>query len=88
VALVAGAMDDGIAFVAAPEIGATYRSGRSEPVASHLVTLGDLPDLARACAPRPVWVSGAADPNAWPGGAREAQGMWEWLVTAAGCESR
>jgi dienelactone hydrolase len=84
--LLAGAMDPQAAFVAAPEIGATYSDGRAEPVASHLVTVGDLPDLAGACAPRPVWMSGCADPNAWPGAAQaDPAGVWDWLRrTAAG----
>ena len=84
-ALMAAAIDERVAFVGAPEVGATYAEGRAEPVASHLVTLGDLPDLAAACAPRPVWVSGATDPNAWR--AEQARSddpaqIWEWVPRA------
>jgi dienelactone hydrolase len=70
-ALMATVMDSRIAFVAAPDIGKTYAEGRTEPVASHLVTVGDLPDIAAACAPRPV-ATGA-----------EVADVWQWVGQAA-----
>jgi dienelactone hydrolase len=70
-ALMAAAMESQVAFVAAPEIGKTYAEGRTEPVASHLVTIGDLPDIAAGCAPRPV-ATGA-----------EVADVWQWVGQAA-----
>ncbi|MBM3473575.1 MAG: hypothetical protein FJX75_09930 [Armatimonadetes bacterium] len=70
-ALMAAAMDSRVSFVAAPDIGKTYAQGRTEPAASHLVTVGDLPDIAAGCAPRPVATgAGVAD-------------VWQWLRQAA-----
>jgi dienelactone hydrolase len=81
-ALMAAAMDETVACAAAPQVGATYAEGRTEPVASHLVAVGDLPQIAASCAPRPVWVAGATDPGRWRAvnltvGAEA--GVWDWV---------
>jgi dienelactone hydrolase len=80
-ALMATAAEPLLAFAAAPDLGATYAAGRENPTAPHLVTVGDLPTIAAAAAPRPLWLSGAADPPAWRGLALQdgPGGMWEWL---------
>jgi dienelactone hydrolase len=64
-ALMAAALDVRIAFAAAPSIGLTYAQGRSEPIAPHLVTVGDLPQIAATCAPRPLYVAGAGNLDPW-----------------------
>ncbi len=64
-ALMATLLDLQIAAAAVPAVGSTYAAGRTTPVASHLVTVGDLPEIAAACAPRPVWISGPSV-DMWP----------------------
>ena len=65
-ALFAAALDEEIAFAAAPDIGPTYAAGREHPTASHLVTVGDLPEVAASCAPRPLVIGGVAEDEGWP----------------------
>ncbi len=64
-ALMAASLEPAIAFAVAAEVGPTYSEGRTDPVASHLVTVGDLPEIAASCVPRPLWIGGASDPGAW-----------------------
>jgi len=82
-ALMAAAMEPQVAFVAAPDIGKTYAEGRTEPVASHLVTVGDLPQIAAACAPRPIWVSGIEDCGRWRDVRAVEGSVWHWLGSVA-----
>lgn len=64
-ALMATLLDPRIAAAAVPAAGSAYADGRTSPVASHLVTVGDLPEIAVACSPRPVWISGRSA-DRWP----------------------
>lgn len=70
-ALMAAAMEPRVPFVAACGADLSYARGRTEPTAPHLVTVGDLPDVAKACAPRPVWL-GPAEPT--------EESLWRWLA--------
>jgi len=64
-AIMAGVLDPGITMVVATDIGRTYAEGRENPTASHLVTVGDLPEIAASCAPRAMWIGGVADARSW-----------------------
>ncbi len=64
-ALLAAALDPALACAVCPDIGPTYEAGRTEPTASHMVTVGDLPEIAAACAPRPLWLGGAGAGKGW-----------------------
>jgi dienelactone hydrolase len=64
-AIAAGVYDSKIAAVAALDIGDTYAARDRLPRCPRILTVGDLPQLAAALAPRPVWVAGAAQPKAF-----------------------
>ncbi len=64
-AVISAALDPGIAYAIAPDIGRTYAAGRVDPTAPHLVTVGDLPEIAASCAPRSVLLGEFADAPAW-----------------------
>ena len=73
-AIMAGALDPNIGAIVGTNLGRTYAEGRDNPTACHLVTVGDLPELAAACTPRAVWASGVTDAGRWVV-TREAYGM-------------
>jgi len=64
-ALVAGALDEGIAEVEAREVGDTFLAGRELPRFPQILDVADLPQLAACIAPRPLAISGASDPSAF-----------------------
>jgi cephalosporin-C deacetylase-like acetyl esterase len=63
--VMAGGLEPSVAAVAADAIGPTYAAGRESPTTCGLVTVGDLPELAAACAPRPLWLAGTHADAAW-----------------------
>lgn len=64
-ALLAACLDERVVSVAAHRLGASYAGGRTVPVAPHLATVGDLPSLAAALAPRALYLTGVTDPDAY-----------------------
>jgi dienelactone hydrolase len=79
-AVMAATLDASVAAVGANDIGPTYAAGRENPTACHLVTVGDLPEMAATCAPRPVWLAGTEGDVAW-GVARKAYEMTPSALT-------
>ncbi len=61
----AGALRPGLR-VAAPELGSLYEEDR-EPTACHLVTIGDLPEIAALCGRGTTALSGAEHPESYEG---------------------
>ena len=59
--LVSAALVPDLRTLAVPDVGRTYLAGRSTPAIGHLLTVGDLPDIAAAFAPRLLFLGGASE---------------------------
>ena len=60
-ALLAAALDQGIAGVSVTQAGGLYRDRADHPPIGRLLTVADLPEVVELIAPRPVWLSGVAE---------------------------
>jgi len=79
VAIAAGLYDEGLAQIGALGLGDTYRSRDRLPRCPRVLSVGDLPQLVAALAPRPVWIQGVNQPKAydWTRGAYRERGVLE-----------
>jgi dienelactone hydrolase len=58
VALLTAGLDTNVNAVGCSNVGRTYREGRSEPLLTGILRVGDLPDIACLLAPRPLFWAG------------------------------
>jgi cephalosporin-C deacetylase-like acetyl esterase len=64
-AMVAAAMDKRIQAIAVVDVGQTYLSGRERPWFVNVLKIGDVPTIAAAIAPRPLYLHGITNPSEW-----------------------
>ena len=75
VAIAAGLYDEGLAQIAALGLGDTYSSRDRLPRCPRILSVGDLPQLVAALAPRAAWIQGMNQPKAYEW-TREAYLEW------------